>query len=327
MTYIEPVKLHVRTANENLTPVLSEDSIGVSNWPDQHNYVLDQIIDGNYNLIRNQTVKEEFRTVLEEMFENIYSIDDEMGRRAKQVMEVGFERSASNLMIMNKPNLSIFTSETPGLIYMVSQDREPVDTELERFHGKLSNFAPIASDFGLKIELLSGPDFAKHMSKSLDSDVESREDFDNEFEESINSEISNQITRGIDANVTLKFGDDDPEVFEYDMLVHATGEKRIVLEVKDESHEEADLKKAKLIDRPRDKTNIIGSQEESARRSPFQNIEQTETFVVVKDMDSDKMEQHRQKAERRDVNLLSYNEGEYIKELEQVFKNMVYAEL
>ena len=327
MTYIEPIQLYIEKANENLAPTTDDESINVPEWPEQYSYVFNKMIGDSYGKIDREIVEENVRELLQNLLSDMFKIDNIAGRRAQRIIESGMERGPlERLMILTKPNIILFTSNDSGLIFLISENKDAINNEMKSIIGKLNNFTPIADEFGLSVDILTGPEFAHFMSSSLDSEVESRDNFDNEFEKTVYHEITDNITESIDANCTLKFGQDDPEVFEYDLLLHATTNKRIVIEVKDESHDQADLGKSKLIDRPRDKTNIIGSNNESTF-PPFRNQEQTETFVVVKDMDSKKLEQHRQKAERRNVNLLSYDGGEYLTEIEDIFKKMVYNEL
>lgn len=293
MTYIEPAQLAISTASENLNPMIEEDGTRVPNWPDPHNWAFNKIVDDSFDIIGKESIKDEFGNLLENVFEDVNAVDAGLERRARQIIEAGLDRGPTDrLMMLTKDNIVIYTSGASGLIFLVSDNKSAVDKEINSFDGKISNFSSVASDFGVDVDLRTGEEFAKSMSNRLDSDVESRDDFDNQLEKDVYGDISNNITRSMDANITLKFGEDDPEVFEYDILLHATPSKRIVIEVKDESHEDADLGKTKLIDRPRDKTNIIGSDERN-QHSPFRNNEQTESFVVVNDMDSNKLEQHR----------------------------------
>jgi hypothetical protein len=211
-------------------------------------------------------------------------------------------------------------------VFVIAEYKDDVDSIINSFEGRISNFSGIAEDFGLDIELVTGGDFAEEMSNNLNAEVINRGDFDNTTEESVFSEINDRLTESIDSNVTLRFGEDDPETFEYDLILHAGPDNRIVIEVKDASRPEADLVKEDLIDTPRDKTNIIKSGREKNRGRSLPGFENTEAFVIVKHMDDDDFGEQKQKAERRDIFLLRYEDGDYLSELEEQFKPMVMSE-
>lgn len=328
MTYIEPVFLYANSPGEGRGPHPENPLVTVDHWSDTFNWAFNKIIGEEFDIINTEAILDEIEETLDGVFSGLDEIDNDIYDRMISRVIRGFDRRGpSDLLILKKNDTAILTGEQPGVLFFISNSSDDIDEVLSELRGRLSNISNVASDFGVELDLLHGERYAEQVSEWIDSDVIDREDFDNEFEELVHSNIVESFTRCIDDNVTLRFGEDDPEIFEYDLILHVSRRSRILIEVKDESHEEADLGKTKLIDRPRDKTNIMEKDKDEVA-PPFRDRERTETFVLVRELDQEKFKQHKRKAERRDISLLKYDEeGNYIDDISNTFKKMVYSEL
>lgn len=327
MVYIEPIQLKIRTAGEQLSPTLEDqDNVGIPDWSETYNWALNKIVSDSCNSIDGEDVMETVQSSLDDLYQPIREVEEVFSDNLRRRAMTGFRRGRNRNVVLYQNNAVILPADEQGQLYVISEYEDDVNSIIESFKGRITNFSSIASDFGLEVDLLSGSEFAESMSKELDAEIVSRDDFDNTSEEAVYSEIADKLTRSIDSNITLRFGSDDPEVFEYDLLVHAGKNNRIVIEVKDASHEGADLDKNDLIDTPRDKTNIIKSDRDE-RATPYYNREINEIFVIVKHMDESDFQNQKQKAGRRDINLLRYENGDYLDSLEEKFREMVTREI
>lgn len=326
MTYIEPVRLGINTAGEQLSPSLEEEQITVPNWPDTYNWAFNKVVGDSFEIIDSEAITEVVRSSLNELFQPVDEIDENISEYIRNITTSRYEKRDIERVILYDGNKMVLPASDNGHMFIISEYKDNVTSVIDSFESKIAEFSDVASDFGLDVTLYSGSDFAQEMSAQLDSEIVEREEFDNTLEETIYSEISDRITTAIDANVTLRFGEDDPEVFEYDLLIHGGSDNRIVIEAKDASREEANLGKSKLIDRPRDKTNIIEGGNEHSRH-PFYNQDNTEVFVIVKHMDEEDFNKQKQKAERRDIRLMKYEDGDYLDSVEGLFRNLAHREL
>jgi hypothetical protein len=291
---------------------------------------LNRIISDEFEMIDGELIVGELQSTVEELYQDIEPIDPELtGQLIRSVMSQARRMSLDNGIVLHHSDLFILPSAiAPGHMFLVSDGKDSVDNHISELNSRISEISEIASDFGLNIELLRGEGLAEALSSNFGSEVVEREDFDNEFEEVVYSDIENEITRCLDDNVVLRFGDEDPEIFECDIVIHLDPISRIIVEVKDESHDEANLGKSKLIDTPRDKSDIIRSEEDSTRTRyrglPGRTESSTECFVIVRGIDEDRFEQHKQKANRRDIRLLKYDdEKNYLESVEAAMKNII----
>lgn len=325
MVYIEPIRLQIKTPGEQLSPTIEESYTQVSDWSDTYNWTLNKLIDDDYNTIDGNMLFESIQESIGTVLEPIQAVDERIAERFQRKLTHPWRRNDLEEMAIYKDNIVLLPSSTEGHLFIVSEYKNDVDSIIDSFEGRINSFSDVAADFGLSIDLLHGKEFAESMAKSLNAEIVDREEFDNNTEESVYDEISERLTKSVDTNVTLRFGDDDPEVFEYDLLLFAGRNSRIIIEVKDASRDEASLDKGELIDTPRDKTNILKSDREKGP-APFYT-ETTEVFVIVKHMDEEQFEEQKQMAERRDINLLKYEDGNYLDSLEDRFRTMTQREL
>lgn len=137
--------------------------------------------------------------------------------------------------------------------------------------------------------------------------------------------IRSKVGDSIDANVSLKFEGEVTESTEFDILFHLTRNARIYIEVKDASHEGADLSKSDLVTTPTDNANRIRRYTENdggIRSIP----QQTEIIVVVRGMDERRFQDIQPLAQNRDVHLVQYNDGDWTETLEQVAKGLIVSQ-
>lgn len=260
MVYIEPIQLEINTAGEQLSPTLEgKGSVEVPEWSETYNWALNKILSDDCNSITQDDILESIDDALEDLYDPINNVEEEFAEFLKQRANRAHPRQRSNV-VLYEANAVILPTEQQGQLYAVSEYEGDVKSIVSSFEDRMSDFSNVASDFGLDVDIVSGSDFAESMSENIDAEIVSRDDFDNTAEESVHSEITERLTKSVDSNITLRFGDSDPETFEYDLLLHAGQNNRVVIEVKDASREEADLNKNDLIDVPRDKTNIIKSE-------------------------------------------------------------------
>lgn len=326
MVYIEPIQLEISTAGEQLSPTLRDDEqLEVPGWPEIFNWALNKILNNSCKKISRKDINETIESSLENLYSPISDVEKEFTEFLKRRAMRGIRR-APDTVVFYEDNVVILPSDHQGQLYIIGEYKQEVRSIISSFKERIANFSNIASDFGLEVKILSGNEFAESMSNLLDAEVVSREDFDNTAEEAVYSEITERLTKSIDSNITLRFGKDDPEVFEYDLLLHAGENNRFVIEIKDASREEANLEKNDLIDTPRDKTNILKSGKETSS-FPYVNRERNEIFVIVKHMDEEKFKDQKQMAERREINLLRYEDGGYIEKLDEKFRGMVNSEM
>ena len=323
MGYVEPSLIKIEVAGEQFTPVIDDENpIKVRDWDDRYNWALNKIVGDDFERIDAERISDEIKAKIEEIFSPVFSIDngiaEQLRRRATREIHLRGEQN----IVLYKDEVIVIIASSPGLMYVVSEYKKDVHDIISSFNGRISNFSSIASDFGLNVELLHGEAFAQNMAKELTAEVVSRDEFDNTAEQTIFSEVSDRITTSIDSNVELRFGEDEPETYEYDLVIYAGPNHRIVVEVKDASHEDADLDRGDLIDTPRDKTNILKPDQDEGVPPGFGPTDKTEAFVIVKQMSEDSYIEQKKKANRRDITLLKYESGSYINELESMFESM-----
>lgn len=327
MVYVEPIQLKISTAGEQLSPTIEqEDHVKVPDWSETYNWALNKIVSSSCNTIDREDVRETIQTSLDDLYEPISEVEEVFANNLRKKAISGINRGRNRNIVLYQDNAVILPVNEEGQLYVISEYEDGVNSIIDAFQGRITNFSSVASDFGLDVNLLTGPEFAESMSEGLDAEVVERDDFDTTSEEAVYSEITDQLTKSLDSNITLRFGDDDPEVFEYDLLLHVGKRNRIVIEVKDASRDGANLKKNDLIDTPRDKTNIIKSGQ-GASKHPFYNNDRNEIFVIVKHMNEKDFNDQKQKAGRRDINLLRYENGDYLDSLEEQLRKMVTFEL
>lgn len=326
MAYFEPIYLQIDGAGEGVAPSADKKRMKITQWSDPHNYALNKILGTDFDAIDTEAIHEAIQTQVDEVFNPVSQIDSEIAERMSRLAVRGKGGRADGMLVLYNSKTVVIPSSTPGLLFLISEYKDDLQSAIDSFEGKLNNISQIASDFGMEMNLLWGEDLAQELSSGLQSDVTQRDEFDNSLEQSIHSDLSERLTRCMDANVTFRFGDDDPEVYEYDLLIHAGSSNRIVIEAKDASHDEADLGKSELISTPRDKSNIIGtSQPEEG--PPWRNSDRTDIFVIVRQMSDEDFKEQKKMAQRRDIELLRYEDGEYIDSIEETLRNMVYSEL
>lgn len=333
MVYIEPALLNIESAGEQLSPAPEEEGWGVPRWPDQYNWAFKKVVSEDFDFLGPDEVLDTIQSSLHELYSPIEDVDDHYAESLRRRITRRFQREEIRQVTLHRDNVIILPSSrdgprgNPGLFFVISEYKSDVNSIIQSFRDEILEFSEFASDFGLELDLLTGEEFASEMSDKLNAEVVERDDFDNNTEESIFNEISEKLTTSIDSNVTLRFGEDDPEVFEYDLILYADNNNLLIIEVKDASHEEADLGKSELIDTPRDKGNIAMSS--SGPRPPyFRRVGGSEgVFVIVKHMDEDDFEQQKLMAERRNINLLRYENGDYLDALQDTFRGMSYRAL
>jgi hypothetical protein len=326
------VRLEVDTSGENTNPS-SSDGIELRRWPNIYAWVLNKIIDNNTSLevIDYDLARDKMEEALKDIYKNVERIDPVVFEQKVKFNSRSFPRYLYRGTVIINDDVLILIADSKGDMFIISDNKTEVEQMINDLVSNVSNISEIASDFGLEIDLFHGEELAEELSSTLDADVVRREQFDNDLEIDIYNELRENITSSLDDNVVLRFGDDDPEIFEYDILIHLNSSSRIVIEIKDASHDEANLGKSHLINKPRDKKDIIDAEESEreSERIPLQTREtfDTDCFVIVKGIDNDKFKQHKQKAERRGVNILRYDDdGTYLNEIEKTVKSVVTRE-
>lgn len=330
MAHIEPAVLKIEITGENVSLNMSNQNLESLRWPRPHIWTLNKLIDDGFEIVDGEIISSKIQSVVEGLYENIETIDSDVANLLVRsvMLRISGGRFDNGIVLYRSDVFILPSSRGSGHMFFISSDQANIDTLIDDMHSRIEDISEIASDFGLDIQLLSGEPLAEMLSEELDSEVIDRKDFDNEFEKQVYEDIEANLTRCLDDNVVLRFGKEDPEIFEYDIIIHLDGNARIILEVKDESHNEANLGKPKLIDTPRDKSDIIDSGETRpdtqqlpvSYRPRIENL--TECFVIVNEMDDPKFEQHKQQASRRDINIIKYDtEGNYIEKIENSMKD------
>lgn len=323
MVYIEPANIHISTIGEQFSPSLEENYVEVPKWSVTHNWVFNKIIGDSYQIIDPEEIRQTLKSSINDLLHPIGDIDEEFADMVeRQVMPLR-ARDVDQVILYQENWVVVPSPRNEGRFFVISEYESDVESIIDGFEGRINNFTDVAADFGIEINLQTGPDFAEAMSGRLNAEVVEREGFDNNMEESVYSEIADKLTKSIDSNVTLRFGKDDPEIFEYDLILYTSENHRVVVEVKDGSRDGADLDKSDLIDTPRDKSNIIEA-DSKGRRAWNRRRDKKRVFVVVKHMDSEKFAEQKRMAERRDIELLRYEDGDYLEKLENRFRNMTF---
>lgn len=323
MVYIEPANIDISTVGEQISPSLEGSYVEIPNWSMTHNWVFNKIVGDSFDVIDPDEIVQTLESSLSELFYPVENIDEEFSDMLQRQVMPHRYRDIDQVILYQENCVVVSSPRNEGRFFVISEYEDDMKSIIGGFKGRINNFSDVAADFGIEVNLQTGSDFAEAMSERLNAEVVEREGFDNTTEESVYSEIADRLTKSIDSNVTLRFGEDDPEVFEYDLLLYTSENHRVVVEVKDGSRDDADLDKSDLIDTPRDKSNIIAA--DSKGRQAWRPRRRNEVvFVVVKHMDSEGFAEQKRMAERRDIELLRYEDGDYLDKLEDQFRNMTF---
>lgn len=322
MTYVEPILLEIEISGDELN-LATSGNIEIEGWSKPQNWVINRLISDNFDKIDNSDVSKKITEALSELYSEVDAIDPDISQRLSSKVTRYIDRSYGPLnmgTVLIDSGVVILTANG-GQMFLLGESSDKIERTVETLSSNVEEIADIASDFGLSIDIIRGESLAESISDRLGAELLERKQFDNDFELDIYNDIKQNVTSCLDDNVVLRFGEDDPETFEYDILIQISEDFRIVVEVKDASHENANLGKSKLIDTPRDKSDIINTQGNSSNRF---GAHSTECFVIVRDMNSQKLSQHRRQANRRNINLVEYDDkGNYLEEIENSMRMLI----
>lgn len=324
MAFIEPIQFKVEVSGN---PDLRVERDPDLRWSNGTQWVVNQLLE-RYESIRTEHLMEEIQETIQGFFAPLEGVEKGF---VKVMIDnvVGDTRGARPFVIYYSDDVMLIPAEQySGVFFLISSRRELIDDVIGEIREEMNELSEVAETLGITMELITEKQYTSSIVDGFDSEIVQEKDFDNEFEETVANEIRDYLTRSFESNIVLQFGDADPETFEYDVLIPVSARDRVIIEVKDATHDESNLGKSQLIDKPRDKSDIIDTEEGNQRsRSPPVPPRRrgiTRTFVVVRGMGDEQFDQHKRKAERRDIQLVKYDEQRnYLEEIEFALKEMV----
>jgi len=255
--YTEPVYFSVGMNTE-----IDESNIDqmFDGWSSVHNWIMSKIIDEDYTTVREKEVSEEVNDTLAKLYNEFGEISPEIVEMIRERLQyISSDIADSCPTVISKSEVLLLVSNNSGYIYLVSEEKENIDALIEEWEEKLGDISPIVSDFGVNIQgLMKDTELAERLLENINGKRIENEEGPDEFEKRVHEEIRENITRCTDINFDVQFEEDYlTETFEYDILCFPSPSRLIIVEVKDESHEDADLDKSDLVTDQREKKDLI----------------------------------------------------------------------
>ena len=288
MNSIEPIAFEIEGSDVDLQNYQSRLHPRGTEWDEVHDFILHEAVNERFQEFSRETLYEQFQDVISEELEEMNDHLPNLIERYRDIPRIHPFRGMIH-PIYYQENITIVPNpQQRGFFYMMSDNTEHLRDVKGELIDKITEVANRYEAMGIQeVNIYHGSDFTLNILKNNENvNNVSVDDFDNDFEERIYRDLE-PMSEAFVNNVTVSF--DSPQEPEYDIILSLGPKNTLLIEVENHAGSDSQPSESDVIDDPSSEAGYINADC---------------VFTIINGVDSELINQFRQKSELTDVRIL-----------------------